>query len=39
MFDVMRYKTNFNTFFLKKLNKSNKFVSNDIVANNKFENL
>ncbi len=38
MFDVMRYRANFNAFFLKKLNKNDKFVFNDIVANDKLKN-
>jgi len=35
----MRYKANLNALFLKKLDKNNKFVSNNIIANNKFKNL
>ncbi len=38
MFDVIRYKTNFNALSLKKLNENNKFVFNNVVANNKFKN-
>ncbi len=33
MFDVMRYKTNLNAFSLEKLDKNNKFVFNNVVAN------
>jgi len=33
MFDVMRYKTNLNAFSLKKLDKNNKFVFNNVVTN------
>ena len=35
----MRYKANFNVLSLKKLNKNNKFVFNNVIANNKFKNL
>jgi len=39
MFDVIRYKANLNTFFLKKLNKNNKFVFKNVIVDNKFKNL
>ena len=39
MFDIIYYKANLNTFSLKKLNKNNKFVFNNIVTNNKFKSL
>jgi len=39
MFDIMRYKANLNVLSLKKLNKNDKFVSNNVIANNKFKNL
>jgi len=35
----MRYRINLDTVSLKKLNKNNKFVFNNITANNKFKNL
>ncbi len=35
----MHYKANLDAFSLKKLNENDKFVSNDIVANDKFKNL
>jgi len=35
----MRYRINLDTFSLKKLNKNNNFVFNNIIANNKFKNL
>jgi len=38
MFDVIHYKTNFNTLSLKKLNENNKFVFNNVVTNNRFKN-
>ena len=34
----MCYKTNFDTLSLKKLDKNDKFVFNNIIANNKFKN-
>ncbi len=38
MFDVIRYKINLNALSLKKLNENNKFVFNNVVANNEFKN-
>jgi len=35
----MRHKANFDVLFLKKLNKNNKFVFNDVVANDELKNL
>ncbi len=35
----MRYRTNLDTISLKKLDKNNKFVFNNIVANNKLKSL
>ncbi len=39
MLDVIRYKTNLNILFLKKLDKNDKFVSNNVIVNNKFKSL
>ncbi len=39
MLDIIRSKTNLITLSPKKSNKSNKFVSNNIVANDKTKNL
>jgi len=39
MFDIICYRANFNALSLKKLNKNNKFVFNDIITNNKLKNL
>jgi hypothetical protein len=39
MFDIIYYKANLNTFFLKKLDKNNKFVFNSIIVNNKLKSL
>ncbi len=33
----MRYRANLNALSLKKLNENDKFIFNDIVANNKFK--
>jgi uncharacterized protein YkuJ len=35
----MRYRANFDTFSLKKLDKNNKFMFDNIVVDNKFKNL
>ena len=37
MFDVMRYRTNFDVLSLKKLDENDKFVFNNVVANDKFK--
>jgi hypothetical protein len=34
----MRYRTNFDALSLKKLDKNNKFIFNNIVVDNKFKN-
>jgi hypothetical protein len=34
----MRYRANLNAFSLKKLDKNDKFMFNNVVANNKFKN-
>ncbi len=39
MFNVIRYKANLNAFSLKKLDENNKFVSNNVIANDKSKNL
>jgi len=39
MFDVMRYKTNLNAFSLKKLDKNNKCVFNNVITNKLTVNL
>jgi len=39
MLDIIRYRANLNALFLKKLNKNNKFMFDNIVANNKSKNL
>ncbi len=37
MFDVIRYKANLDAFSLKKLDKNNKFVFDNVVKNDKFK--
>ncbi len=37
MFDVIRYKTNLDALSLKKLDENDKFVFDNVVANNKFK--
>jgi hypothetical protein len=38
MFDVIRYRANLDAFSLKELDKNNKFIFNNVVANNELKN-